>query len=71
MPGAVARTSTFALANATFPYAMKIANLGVLRAIREDRALLSGLNVYKGNLICRPVADALKIECAGLEVLLN
>ncbi|MEI9479938.1 MAG: alanine dehydrogenase [Deltaproteobacteria bacterium] len=71
MPGAVPRTSTFALTNATFPYAMKIANLGVLRALKEDRVLLSGLNVYRGNLICRPVSDALKIECVGLEVLLN
>lgn len=71
MPGAVPRTSTFALTNATFPYAMKIANMGVVKAFKEDPVLLSGLNLYKGNLICRPVAESLKIECRTPESVLD
>jgi len=71
MPGAVARTSTFALTNVTFPYAMKIANQGVTKVLKEDPVLLSGLNLYKGSLICKPVADSLNIECTHPEVLLN
>ncbi len=71
MPGAVARTSTFALTNVTFPYAMKIANQGVTKVLKENSVLLSGLNLYKGSLICKPVADSLNIECTHPEVLLN
>ncbi len=58
MPGAVPRTSTFALTNATMPYALKIANLGAEEALKQDRALRKGLNTYKGNLTYRSVADA-------------
>jgi alanine dehydrogenase len=58
MPGAVPRTSTFALTNATLPYAMTIANKGFDRAVREDRALLQGLNVYQGKLANRDVAQS-------------
>jgi alanine dehydrogenase len=61
MPGAVARTSTFALTNVTLPYALKIADIGVSNALNQDPALLSGLNLYKGNLVCKPVGDCLKI----------
>jgi len=71
MPGAVARTSTFALTNVTFPYAMKIANQGIPKAFKEDPVLLSGLNVYRGSLVCKPVADSLNIKCTHPEVLLN
>jgi alanine dehydrogenase len=63
MPGAVGRTSTFALTNVTFPYLLKIANLGILDAFTRDPILLSGLNLYKGNLICKPVGDSLNIPC--------
>lgn len=58
MPGGVARTSTFALTNATLPYAIKLANNG-LDALKNDRHLLQGLNVHKGQVTNKPVCDAL------------
>ncbi|MCL1848729.1 MAG: alanine dehydrogenase [Clostridiales bacterium] len=58
MPGAVPRTSTFALTNATTPYALSIANKGVEQALKEDPALMLGLNVYKGKLTNPAVAQA-------------
>ncbi|MFA7384033.1 MAG: alanine dehydrogenase [Desulfurivibrionaceae bacterium] len=58
MPGAVPRTSTFALTNATLPYALTIANKGFTRAMREDRTLLRGVNVYQGKLASREVAQS-------------
>ncbi|OPY80930.1 MAG: Alanine dehydrogenase 2 [Syntrophorhabdus sp. PtaU1.Bin058] len=67
MPGAVARTSTFALTNATLPYALKLANLGHEEAMKQDRALRKGLNVYKGKLVCRPVAEAQGMECEPID----
>lgn len=63
MPGAVARTSTFALTNVTLPYALKISTMGIQRALKDDPALVIGLNLYKGNLICKAVADSLNIPC--------
>jgi alanine dehydrogenase len=56
MPGAVARTSTFALTNTTLPYGIRIADLGAEEAVRRDPALRAGLNLYKGRLTCEPVA---------------
>ena len=58
MPGAVPRTSTFALSNATMPYALQIANKGAETAMRDDPALLKGLNVYKGKVTNKAVAEA-------------
>lgn len=58
MPGAVPRTSTFALSNATTPYALQIANKGAEAAMRENPALLKGLNVYKGKITNKAVAEA-------------
>ncbi len=59
MPGAVPRTSTFALTNATLPYALKLANLGLKRAIAADPpGLGEGLNVYQGHVTCKGVADS-------------
>lgn len=58
MPGAVARTSTFALNNATLPFAIAIADKGWRRALAEDPHLLAGLNVHEGKLTCAPVAEA-------------
>jgi alanine dehydrogenase len=69
MPGAVARTSTFALTNATLPYAVKIADLGVPQALKEDKVILSGLNVYSGNLVCKPVGESLQMKCVLPETL--
>ncbi|MCM3127821.1 alanine dehydrogenase [Paenibacillus provencensis] len=56
MPGAVPRTSTLALTNATLPYALKLADLGALQAIKLDKAILTGLNVYKGQVTYEAVA---------------
>jgi len=50
IPGAVPRTSTFALANVTLPYALDIANKGIKRAAEEDPALAMGVNVCGGNI---------------------
>lgn len=60
MPGAVARTSTLALTNATLPYAIAIANKGWKRATEEDPALAKGINVLNGEVVYGPVKDVLK-----------
>jgi alanine dehydrogenase len=61
MPGAVARTSTFALNNATLPFAVKLANLGAEGAMRADKHLAAGLNVYGGKIAFKAVADDLNL----------
>ncbi len=66
MPGAVARTSTFALTNATLPYALKLANLGYAAAISTDLALARGVNVLHGKLTMQPVAEALGLPYTPL-----
>jgi alanine dehydrogenase len=58
MPGAVARTSTFALNNATLPFALALADKGWKQALRDDPHLREGLNVCAGKLACAPVAEA-------------
>ena len=58
MPGAVARTSTFALNNATLPFVLALADKGWRQAIADDPHLRGGLNVHAGQLTCRPVAEA-------------
>jgi alanine dehydrogenase len=63
MPGGVAKTSTFALTNATLPYALEIANKGWQRAIRENPEIKPGANVIKGKVSCEGVADAFGLEC--------
>jgi len=59
MPGGVARTSTFALTNATLPLALALADKGAAQALRDDAHLRNGLNVHAGKLTYRAVADAL------------
>jgi len=71
MPGAVARTSTFALNNATLPFALALANLGVGPALREDPHLRAGLNIFEGKLTCKPVADALGLPWISPETVLG
>ncbi|HEX6218584.1 MAG TPA: alanine dehydrogenase [Sphingomicrobium sp.] len=61
MPGAVARTSTFALNNATLPFAIKLANLGADEAMRQDPHLANGLNVSGGKIRHQAVAEALDL----------
>lgn len=71
MPGAVPRTSTFALTNVTLPYALAIANKGWERAVREDRALALGVNVLDGKVTCKAVADSLGLPYTPLEEILG
>ncbi|WEM41160.1 alanine dehydrogenase [Photobacterium sp. DA100] len=61
MPGAVARTSTFALNNVTLPYILKLADKGYKAALQEDKHLLNGLNVYRGQITCEEVSEALDL----------
>jgi alanine dehydrogenase len=61
MPGAVARTSTFALNNATLPFVLKLANLGAEAAMAADAHLANGLNVSGGKIRHRAVAEALDL----------
>ena len=58
MPGAVARTSTFALNNVTLPFALALANKGWKQALIDDAHLRNGLNVCEGQVTCEPVAQA-------------
>jgi len=65
MPGAVPRTATIALTNATLPYASRIANLGWQRATEADPALALGLSTHAGKLLSAPVATALRLPLAA------
>jgi len=58
MPGAVPRTSTFALTNATLPYAVKLANLGFKAAVKADVGLRNGVNTHAGQIIYQAVAES-------------
>jgi alanine dehydrogenase len=62
MPGAVPRTSTFALTNATLPYIKALANGGWQEALAKDRGLARGLNVHAGRLTHEAVANALGLK---------
>jgi alanine dehydrogenase len=61
MPGAVPRTSTFALTNATIPYVLRLANHGIEGAIAKDPVFISGLNTYRGTVPHPAVAEALGV----------
>jgi alanine dehydrogenase len=71
MPGAVPRTSTFALTNATLPYAVKLANLGFLDAIRSDGNLKEGVNTYAGHCTYQAVAEAQGLPYTGIDALVE
>jgi alanine dehydrogenase len=71
MPGAVPRTSTFALTNATLPYALKLANKGFLDAIASDPGLKQGVNTYGGHLTYEAVAVAQEIPYQPLDEMLG
>jgi alanine dehydrogenase len=71
MPGAVPRTSTFALTNATLPYAVKLANLGFFDAIRSDAGLKAGVNTYAGHCTYEAVAAAQEIPYTGIDALIE
>ena len=63
MPGGVPRTSTLALTNATLPYAMQLANKGWKKALRDNPALLKGLNMTEGRVTYPGVAEAFGLPC--------
>jgi alanine dehydrogenase len=67
MPGNVAHTSTWALTNTTVPYAIQLANEGVVAAAKKDRALLLGLNTYAGAITYKGVADAHGLEYTPID----
>ncbi|MEW6360942.1 MAG: alanine dehydrogenase [Acidobacteriota bacterium] len=71
MPGAVPRTSTFALTNATLPYALDLANKGFERAIADDPGLRAGVNTYAGKLTYEAVAVSQGREYTPLETLID
>lgn len=71
MPGAVARTSTFALNHATLPFVLAMAEKGVRQALLDDPHLLAGLNVLAGEITCRPVAEALGMSYRSARELLK
>jgi len=66
MPGAMPRSSTIALTNATIPYVRRIAALGLKGAINENPLLAGGVNTYAGHIVCKPVAESLGLPCAEL-----
>ena len=67
MPGAVARTSTFALNNATLPFTLQLADKGWRQALKDDIHLRNGLNVCDGKITCKPVAEAHGLEFTSAE----
>lgn len=71
MPGAVPRTSTFALTNATFPFLEAITEFGVEEAIRRDGALAKGVNTWDGHLVCEGVAESLGRPSVSVKELLD
>lgn len=71
MPGAVPRTSTFALTNATLPYALKLANRGFLEAINSDPGLKEGVNTYAGHCTYEAVAKSQGLQYTPLDRLLE
>ena len=71
MPGAVPRTSTFALTNATLPYALELANKGFEKAIQENEHLAEGVNTYAGKLTYEAVATSQDLEYTPLNTLVD
>lgn len=67
MPGAVPRTSAFALNNATLPYTLQLANKGAIRAMRENHHLMNGLNVFNGKVTHKAVAQSTENAFAAPE----
>jgi alanine dehydrogenase len=71
MPGAVAKTSTMALTNATLPYAVSIANRGWRRAMRENPEIRRGANVVLGKVTYQGVAEAFDLPLEPVDALLE
>ncbi|HRA03196.1 MAG TPA: alanine dehydrogenase, partial [Thermomonas sp.] len=71
MPGAVARTSTFALNSVTLPFTLALADKGWRKALEQDPHLREGLNVCEGKLTCEPVAQAHGLPYTSAESVLG
>jgi len=69
MPGAVGRTSTYALTNATLPYVLKLANKGRRQAMKEDSSLAKGLNIANGRICFKAIAEAFGLDYIPIEEL--
>jgi alanine dehydrogenase len=70
MPGAVPRTSTIALTNATLKYGLALANLGVEKACKDNDVMSSGVNTYHGKLTCEAVAESFGMDYTDLQTLI-
>jgi len=66
IPGAVPRSSTYALTNATLPWALEIADKGLPRALAENKALARGVNIARGKLVHPAVASAFRMRATPL-----
>ena len=66
MPGAVGRTSTYALTNVTLPYVLQLANKGLDKATRENPALAEGVNIRRGRVTNPAVAATFGLDCAAV-----
>ncbi|MDP3130884.1 MAG: alanine dehydrogenase, partial [Bacillota bacterium] len=66
MPGAVPRTSTIALNNATLRYGLLIANVGLEAAVKASKPIRAGVNTYDGKITCKGVAEAFGLPCADI-----
>ena len=71
MPGAVARTATFTLTNATMPYMVALADKGWTQACRDDKALSRGINTCDGKVYFKAVAEALNYKLENVADLLK
>jgi alanine dehydrogenase len=71
MPGAVARTSTLALTNATIPYVLEIANKGWIRAMIENREIMLGANIVNGHITYKAVSDAFGLDFTPVDTFLD
>jgi alanine dehydrogenase len=70
MPGAVPRTSTFALTNVTMPYVLKLANQTLKQAVISDPGIRDGINVFEGHVTFRGVAESLGLQYKPVSELL-
>jgi alanine dehydrogenase len=68
MPGAVPRTSTYGLSNATVSYIVELANKGFDEAVRTNKTLAAGVNTYRGKVVYQAVAEALGMPYHPLEI---
>jgi alanine dehydrogenase len=68
MPGAVGRTSTYALTNVTLPYVLQLARKGLEQAVRESPALAQGVNIHRGKVTNPAVAETFHLPCMTGEI---